>query len=66
MFSAKRNRLDSDVTSHIMFIHENAHVLHRHYEEFTGESPSKAYLPPIDEDDEEEIDVGKGDFNKKF
>ena len=49
-----------------MFIFENAHVLHQHYKELTGDSPPKYYIPPIDEDNEEEIDVGQSDFNKKF
>ena len=52
VLSNKRNCLDSYVTSRIMFICENAHVLHRHYKEFTGESPTKDYLLPIDEDNE--------------
>ena len=41
-------------------------MLHQHYKELTGDSPPKYYIPPIDEDNEEEIDVGQSDFNKKF
>jgi len=48
--------MNPEIASLMMFVRENAAILHNHYVVLTGEPLSEAYLPIIEEDD---IDVGK-------
>ena len=56
MLSIRRSLMNPEIASLMMFIWENAAILHKHYVALTGELLSEAYLPIIEEDD---IDVGK-------
>ena len=48
LITAKRSRLSSDVTSDIMFVHENLHVLYDKWEQIQKDVPlEEAYLPPL-------------------
>ena len=56
MLSIRRSLMNPEIASRMMFVRENAAILHKHYVALTGEPLSEAYLPIIEEDD---IDVGK-------
>ena len=56
MLSIRRSLMNLGIASRMMFVRENAAILHKHYVALTGEPLSEAYLPIIEEDD---IDVGK-------
>jgi hypothetical protein len=64
ILTMKRARLDSELSSRIMFARENAMLLHHHYNTITGESVEDAILPTIHclGNNNEELDVGQGDF----
>ena len=49
LLTAKRSRLNSQVSSDMMFVHENLHVLYDMWEQIQKDVPlNEAYLPALD------------------
>ena len=58
VLTCRRAKLSPDITSRMMFIRENAKLLHKHYERLTGIPLSQAFLPPVDDKQYLQLDVG--------